>query len=150
MNNKYILPEIDEAYKEVLKLDDKLYQKYLYLSNIIIKRGNVLLERIKSKIPKIIRIPLYYTYFGNNYDTSYNYTEGITEFEDYALDNGHLTKKDIDLIREELLELYYMADTLTYYANLDDDNNTYEIVYHCLEGSNYFKQIETLADCFDE
>lgn len=150
MNNKFIPDEINEQYTVVNYLDRNVRSEYYKLSNMILNRANEIFKSINKKIPKITKIPLFYTYFGDDYEYLYNHEEATTEFESYALDNDYLEQSDFDLIQTELLELYYLADTLIYHMDLSSTYDTYDVVYHCVTGEGQFEQIETLVDCFNE
>ena len=146
--NKHIKIEIAEQYNKVYYLNRVLVETNRKLEELIIKRSDELFERINAKVPKIIKIPLFYTYFGGRFEDSHAYEEAISEFKDYAMEHELITSKELESIKNELEELYYMADTLVYHMYLTNDHDTFDVTYHCVAGCEVTIDVEYLSECF--
>lgn len=133
----------------IVDLNRDLEREYKNFYNLIIKKSNVILDLIISKLPNIKMIPLFCSYF-DEYNREFVNVEALSIFEDYALDNKHLTEEDLKLINKELIELYFLVDILIHHMNNDINNNKYDLIYGCVDGDSKFFITKSLKNCFNE
>lgn len=143
-----IREEVKEQGNIIVSLNRELREEYKNLYDLIIRKSNLILNLITSKLPNVKSIPLFCSYF-NEYNCGFVAIEAISTFKEYALDNNYLTEENLKLISKDLSKLYFLSDMLAHHMN-EDFNSTCNLIYGCVNGDDTFFITESLKDCFYE
>lgn len=145
-----LIPEvIAKQFRRIEAICNDKERQMNILEKLVMEEANKIVLSIKDKLPFIRFVPLYYIY-SDEYSYSMTVSPAIDMFKDYSIDNNLLTANQLELIDEELTNLYYLADTLIYYMDLTDYSlyDCFEEIFAVSGNTYYLQSIYTLIDCF--